>query len=109
MVILDDLFFEAKIRETARLLSVEVIIVKTKEDLERELKTEKIEKIIADLNFRKFDLFEELVKIKKSYSLEIVGYLSHVQHDLKKKAEMSCSKVMARSEFSVKLPELLSI
>ena len=41
-------------------------------------------------------------------SIKLIGYLSHVQTDLKRQAEQTgCDEVMARSAFSMNLPEIL--
>ena len=83
-------------------------IIKNEEELEKQLKdSEEIYKIIIDLNFNKFDIFKTMTKIKKR-NIYLIGYLSHVQVDLKRKAERYCDLVLPRSQFSERLPELLS-
>ena len=110
---IEDLFFLAKIQETARKLNVKVEFVKNDKDLmERMLQNgeEKPSLIIFDLNnanAKPLTLIPKLKsKLKKGTS--IIGFLSHVQGDLKQKAhEVGCDMVLPRSAFSQNLPQLL--
>ncbi|HZS99014.1 MAG TPA: hypothetical protein VFA40_19675 [Terriglobales bacterium] len=109
----DDLFFLAKIQETARKMNVKVEFVKTDKDLLERMKQNGEEKpslIIFDLNnvnAKPLTLIPKLKsKLKKDTS--IIGFLSHVQGDLKQKAhEVGCDMVLPRSAFSQNLPQLL--
>jgi len=109
----DDLFFQAKIQETARKLNVKVEFCKAEKDLLEHMKQNGDEKpslIIFDLNnvgAKPLTLIPKLkTKLKKGTS--IIGFLSHVQGDLKQKAhEVGCDMVLPRSAFSQNLPQLL--
>jgi len=109
----EDLFFQAKIQETARKLNVKVEFVKTDKDLLEHMHQNGDERpslIIFDLNnanAKPLTLIPKLkTKLKKSTS--IIGFLSHVQGDLKQKAhEVGCDMVLPRSAFSQNLPQLL--
>ena len=110
---IEDLFFMAKIQETARKLNVKVEFVKTDKDLMEKIQANGEEKpslIIFDLNnagVKPLTLIPKLKsKLKKGTS--IIGFLSHVQGDLKQKAhEVGCDMVLPRSAFSQNLPQLL--
>ncbi len=110
---IEDLFFMAKIQETARKLNVKVEFVKTDKDLMDKMQQNGEEKpslIIFDLNnanAKPLTLIPKLKsKLKKGTS--IIGFLSHVQGDLKQKAhEVGCDMVLPRSAFSQNLPQLL--
>jgi len=110
---IEDLFFMAKIQETARKLNVKVEFVKTDKDLMDKMQQNGDEKpslIIFDLNnntVKPLTLIPKLkTKLKKGTS--IIGFLSHVQGDLKQKAhEVGCDMVLPRSAFSQNLPQLL--
>jgi CheY-like chemotaxis protein len=110
---IEDLFFMAKIQETARKLNVKVEFVKTDKDMTERLQQNGEEKpslIIFDLNnaaAKPLTLIPKLKsKLKKGTS--IIGFLSHVQGDLKQKAhEVGCDMVLPRSAFSQNLPQLL--
>ena len=109
----DDLFFLAKIQETARKLNVKVEFVKNDKDLIERMEQNGEEKpslIIFDLNnanAKPLTLIPKLkTRLKKGTS--IIGFLSHVQGDLKQKAhEVGCDMVLPRSAFSQNLPQLL--
>ena len=109
----DDLFFAAKIQETARKLNVKVEFAKNDKDLAERMQNNGEEKpslIIFDLNnanAKPLTLIPKLKsKLKKGTS--IIGFLSHVQGDLKQKAhEVGCDMVLPRSAFSQNLPQLL--
>lgn len=111
--VVDDLFFSAKIQEVARKLNVKVEFVKTEKDLAERITSNGEEKpslIIFDLNnvgAKPLTLIPKLKsKLKKGTS--IIGFLSHVQGDLKLKAqEAGCDMVVPRSAFSQNLPQLL--
>ncbi len=112
---IEDLFFNAKITETARKLGVKVAFVKNDKDAIAELTSHEEEAdrpglIVFDLNnanVKPLTLIPKLkAKLKKSTS--IIGFLSHLQGDLKAKAvEAGCDTVMPRAAFSQNLPNLL--
>jgi CheY-like chemotaxis protein len=111
---IEDLFFLAKISETARKLGVKVAFMKNdKESIAALTSAEEADRpglIVFDLNnanAKPLTLIPKLkAKLKKSTS--IVGFLSHLQGDLKAKAvEAGCDTVMPRSAFSQNLPNLL--
>jgi len=109
----EDLFFLTKIQETGRKMNVKVEFLRTEKDLAERLKNNGEEKpslIIFDLNnanAKPLSLIPKLKsKLKKGTS--IIGFLSHVQGDLKQKAhEVGCDMVLPRSAFSQNLPQLL--
>ncbi len=111
---IDDLFFTAKIQETARKLGVKVAFVKNDKEQIAAL-TDSAEEdrpglIVFDLNnanAKPLTLIPKLKnKLKKTTS--IIGFLSHLQGDLKAKAvEAGCDTVMPRAAFSQNLPNLL--
>jgi CheY-like chemotaxis protein len=92
---------------------VKVEFVKNEKELADRMKSNGEEKpslIIFDLNnanAKPLTLIPKLKsKLKKGTS--IIGFLSHVQGDLKQKAhEVGCDMVLPRSAFSQNLPQLL--
>ncbi|WP_263351177.1 response regulator [Acidicapsa acidisoli] len=111
---IEDLFFLAKIQEASRKLGVKVEFVKgDKEVLARITDAPEAERaalLVFDLNnaaAKPLTIIPKLrAKLKKSVS--IIGFLSHLQGDLKMKAtEAGCDTVMPRSAFSQSLPNLL--
>ncbi len=108
----NDLFFQAKIQETARKLNVKVEFVKAEHDLTDRIKQNGEEKpslIIFDLNSSTVKPLTLIPKLKnKLKTTSVIGFLSHVQGDLKQKAhEVGCDMVLPRSAFSQNLPQLL--
>jgi hypothetical protein len=111
---IDDLFFLAKIQESARKLGVKVEFVKgEKEVVARLIDTPEAERpklLVFDLNNVNAKPMTLIPKFKAKFkkSTSIVGFLSHLQGDLKMKAtEAGCDTVMPRSAFSQSLPNLL--
>lgn len=108
----DDLFFQAKIQETARKLNVKVEFVKSEPDFLDRIKQNGEEKpslVIIDLNSNSVRPLSLIPKLKsKLKKTSVIGFLSHVQGDLKQKAhEVGCDMVLPRSAFSQNLPQLL--
>src|SRR5271170_1404991 len=110
---IEDLFVLAKIQETARKLGIKVGFVKADKEVLAKLTDAEQERpslIVFDLNnanAKPLTLIPKLrTKLKKGTS--IIGFLSHLQGDLKAKAiEAGCDMVMPRSAFSQNLPNLL--
>ena len=111
---IEDLFFLAKIQETARKLGIKVgFLTNDKDTLAKIIEGPEEERpslIVFDLNnasAKPLTLIPKLkTKLKKGTS--IIGFLSHLQGDLKAKAvEAGCDMVMPRSAFSQNLPSLM--
>ncbi len=111
---IEDLFFLAKIQEASRKLGVKVEFVKGDKDVLARItdspENERPALLVFDLNnaaAKPLTIIPKLkAKLKKSVS--IIGFLSHLQGDLKMKAtEAGCDTVMPRSAFSQSLPNLL--
>ena len=111
---IEDLFFFAKINEAARKLGIKVAFVKNDpETLARILEAPEDARpslIVFDLNnlaAKPMTLIPKL-KSKLKRGTSIIGFLSHLQGDLKAKAvEAGCDTVMPRAAFSQNLPNLL--
>jgi hypothetical protein len=112
---IEDLFFLAKIQETARKLGVKVEFIKgsDKEAVARISDAPEAERpalLVFDLNNLNAKPMTLIPKFKTKYkkAVSIIGFLSHLQGDLKMKAvEAGCDTVMPRSAFSQSLPNLL--
>lgn len=111
---IEDLFFVAKIQETARKLGVKVEFLKG--DKESVAKLTDVPEdgrpglLVFDLNNLSAKPMTLIPKLKTKFkkSTSIVGFLNHLQGDLKMKAiEAGCDAVMPRSAFSQTLPNLL--
>jgi len=109
----EDLFFVSKINETARKLNVRVEFVKSAEELEEKIGSGEDAKpslIIFDLNNAGAKPLAAIPKLRARFKkgTSILGFVSHVQGDLKLKAqEAGCDSVVPRSAFSQNLPQIL--
>lgn len=111
---IDDLFFQAKIQETSRKLGIKVEFVKGDKDAVSRLadapEEERPTLIVFDLNNLNAKPMTLIPKFKSRFkkATSIIGFLNHLQGDLKMKAiEAGCDTVMPRSAFSQSLPNLL--
>ncbi len=109
---IEDLFFQAKIQETAKKLGVKVEFVKgEKETVSRIIDCPEAPTLLVfDLNNLGAKPMTLIPKFKTKFkkATSIIGFLNHLQGDLKLKAvEAGCDTVMPRSAFSQSLPNLL--
>jgi hypothetical protein len=111
---IDDLFFTAKIQETARKLGVKVEFVKGDKDVVARIcdapEADRPRLLVFDLNNVNAKPLALIPKFKLKFkkAVSVIGFLSHLQGDLKMKAvEAGCDTVMPRSAFSQSLPSLL--
>ncbi len=107
----EDLFFTEKITDAAKRAGLQVEFVKSDKDLLEKAREERPSLIIFDLNFNAMQPLKLIPKLKSSAelkSISLIGYLSHVQGELKQKAhETGCDMVLARSALSQNLPLIL--
>ncbi|MGH7801291.1 MAG: response regulator [Thermodesulfobacteriota bacterium] len=112
IAVLDDLFFTSKIKEAAKSLNSDLEFTKNTDGLIQKLKSEKPSLIIFDLNSKACNPLETIKELKSSSYLKdipVLGYLSHVQTDLKDEADKAgCDLVLPRSKFSKDLKEILT-
>lgn len=110
LAIVDDIFFLAKIQETARQLGVTVEPL-SPDHLDAHALPGSARAILLDLNHRSgraLTVLEALKSNPASQPVPVVAFLSHVQTDLVQAARAAgCDRVMARSAFSQQLPALL--
>ena len=106
---LDDLFFRSKIEATARHLNVPVSFTEAK-NLAKTCREGKTAAVLLDLSANG-DPLERVMELRRdpvTQDLPIIGFLSHVDRDLARRAEASgVTRVMPRSEFSESLPDLM--
>jgi DNA-binding NarL/FixJ family response regulator len=105
--LMDDLFFQMKVLETAKHLGLEFKVAANADSL-MELLATSPRLVIVDLNVRSGALSAiERVRAEKS-DVRMVGFLSHVQTDLAAQARAAgCSEVMPRSSFTQNLAAIL--
>jgi DNA-binding NarL/FixJ family response regulator len=108
IALLDDLFFQMKIAETAKHLGVELKVA-TNTDALLGLLDPLPQLVIVDLNSRSQPI-QSIEKVRAAQpQLPIIGFLSHVQRELAVQAQNAgCSEVMPRSAFTQRLAEILT-
>lgn len=110
LAVVEDLFFTVKINESAKRIGLPIEFVKSEEDAMDKAKKQPA-LIIIDLNCRGIDplkLVQDLKAGDETKAISLIGYLSHVQGELKQQAqEAGCNMVLARSAFSQNLPQIL--
>jgi CheY-like chemotaxis protein len=109
VALIDDLFFQAKVVETAKQLGIDLRICGTPDALLAEIGQHTPGLIVLDLNARS----EPLGAIERlpanAREIPVVAFLSHVQTDLAAKARAAgCREVMPRSLFTQNLATILA-
>src|SRR5206468_3851209 len=89
LAVLSDLFFSVKITDAAKRAGMAVELIKDPQELLAKAKA-KPSVIIFDLNFEDAQPLDLISKLKSSAEFKgvsLIGYLSHVQGDLKQAAQ----------------------
>jgi len=112
VAVLDDMFFSSKIKEAAKSTGANVEILKNTNGLIEALTSSPPSLIIVDLNFKKLIPLEFIGELKSSADLKNVptlGYLPHVERELKKEAiKAGYDFVMPRSRFVREIRDILN-
>lgn len=111
LAVLQDLFFTVKIHEAAKRAGLAVEFVKSEKDALEKAASDRPVLIILDLNFTDIDALQLIRALKSNDATKkigVIGYVSHVQGELKQQAqEAGCDTVLARSALSQNLPQIL--
>lgn len=110
LAVLNDLMFTVKIQDAATRAGIEAVFVKSRnEALDRA--QDGPSAIILDLNYagvKPLELISDLKGNEKTKKIPLLGYVAHVQVDVKQAAQtQGCDIVVARSAFVQNLPEFL--
>jgi DNA-binding NarL/FixJ family response regulator len=108
VALMDDLFFQMKVAETAKQLGVELKVATNADALMTLLEsTPKL--VIVDLNSRSGPI-QAIERVRAGNNgVRVVGFLSHVQTELAAQAQAAgCDDVMPRSKFTQNLAAILS-
>jgi DNA-binding NarL/FixJ family response regulator len=108
VALMDDIFFQMKVAETAKHLGIEFKVA-TNTGALLSLLEPRPQLIIVDLNARNQPL-DAIVKLRAAAKdIRVVAFLSHVQRELAEQARNAgCDEVMPRSSFTQNLAEILS-
>jgi PleD family two-component response regulator len=107
LAVVNDLFFSVKLADAAKRNGLALEFVKEAQEV-LDKAAAKPRLIIFDLNFDSVGPLELIAKLKSApdtKNISLIGYLSHVQVELKMQAQgAGCDMVMARSAFSQNMP-----
>ncbi|MBV9761746.1 MAG: hypothetical protein JO340_14390 [Acidobacteriaceae bacterium] len=110
VAVISDLMFTVKIQEAAKRAGLEAVFVKSKQEAVEQAKLDPAV-IILDLNntaLNALEVIDELKAAEETRNVRLLGFVSHVQADLKHAAQQKgCETVVARSAFSQNLPTIL--
>ncbi|HTP87529.1 MAG TPA: hypothetical protein VMJ34_11275 [Bryobacteraceae bacterium] len=110
LVVVEDLLFTVKISDAAKRAGLTAEFVKSEADVFDRVK-DKPRLIILDLNANSVEPLKLISALKSddnTKGISLIGYLSHVQGELKQQAhDAGADMVMARSAFSQNLPQIL--
>ena len=110
LAVVDDLLFTVKINDAAKRIGLDVEFLKSEKDV-LDKANERPMLVILDLNANSMNPVHMIEKLKSNAELKgisIIGFVSHVQGELKQKAhETGCDMVLARSAFSQNLQQIL--
>ena len=111
IALIDDLFFLAKVHETAKHTGVTLETAATGEQLLKAAAGSPAALILVDLNAKQgaLDAVERICEANGQGSpRRVIAFLSHVQTDLAERARRAgCQDVMPRSKFTQNLAEIL--
>ena len=109
IAVVSDLIFSTKISGTARAVGANAMIVPTPNGLEAALDAGDVALVIVDMSLPS-DQASAALRCSASHASRptTVAFYSHVQSNLREAAEQAGADfIMARSEFSAQLPQLL--
>ena len=107
--LVDDIFFQAKIMETAKQADVELKSFSTGEALLTEWEKQTPKLVVVDLNARQSPM-EVIAAVRaRRAEVRVIGFFSHVQTELAQRArDAGCTEVMPRSKFTKELAAIFS-
>jgi PleD family two-component response regulator len=109
LAVVTDLFFSVKLADAAKRAGLALEFVKESQEVLAKAK-QRPSLIIFDLNFDAAEPLKLIAKLKgdsETKGISLLGYLSHVQGELKQQAhEAGCNMVLARSQFSQNMSEI---
>ncbi len=109
LAVVNDLFFTVKLTEAAKRAGLALEFVKDSKEVIEKAKS-RPSLIVFDLNFEAAHPLKIITRLKgnaETKGISLIGYLSHVQAELKQQAqEAGCDMVIARSAFSQNMPQI---
>lgn len=107
-----DLFFSARIRETAKQLGAPCEIVATVAPFLARVREAKPALVLVDMNLRSGDALDAVRALRAdpaTKELTVVGYLHDIQEsEMEAALAAGCSQVLSRGQLSRRLADLIS-
>ena len=107
----DDMFFASKIRGCAEQLGIDVCFVKSTQAAVESVRRERPSLVLVDLHCEGCDPLTLAAALKaddETRDVPLIGFFSHVQTALQRRAEQAgYDRVLPRSAFTKQLPEIL--
>jgi PleD family two-component response regulator len=109
LAVVSDLFFSVKLADAAKRAGLTLEFVKESQEVLAKAK-QRPSLIVFDLNFEAAQPLHVISTLKgdaETKGISLLGYLSHVQGELKQQAhDAGCNMVLARSQFSQNMPQI---
>ena len=107
VVAIPDLFFRAKVLETAKSLSIEVDVARDADEVLQKVRAEKPRLVLMDLQAAAIQPLETIPALQ---GIPVIGFLAHELVELREKAlAAGCSQVLTKGQFSAGLPQILKL
>jgi len=105
VVAIPDLFFRAKVLETAKALSIDLDIARDADEVLQKVRAEKPRLILMDLQAAALQPLETIPTLQ---GIPVIGYLAHEEVALREKAlAAGCAEVLTKGQFSASLARIL--
>lgn len=112
LILLDNLFFAAKINQAAAQFGVQTVYAKSVERALELARAAPTKLVVVDLdaaNRAALQLIAQLKAAEETKMIPIVGFVSHVNLQVQEEArQVGCDRIIARSAFDRNLPGLFS-
>ena len=102
-----DLFFVARIRETARLVGTSLVFARTPEELTVALEGEPPALVIVDLTAGGCDYEAIFTALERVPAAPVLGYTTHALARATQPLHGRCHRVVTKETLTQELPELL--
>ena len=102
-----DLFFVARIRETARLVGTPLVFARTPDEVAAALDGEPPTLVIVDLTANGYDYEAIFTALDRVPAAPVLGYTTHALARTTQPLHARCRRVVTKETLTQELPELL--
>jgi hypothetical protein len=107
VAVVKDLFFVARIRETARLVGTPLLFARSPEELAAALEGEPPALVIVDLTVTSYDYEALFAALERVPAAPVLGYTTHALARVTQPMHARCRRVVTKETLTQELPELL--